>query len=65
MPILFFLILSLFAYGKELPEPYQSVELLEFDPHSYYANGEVMSFIIKNRPIKLKRQYEYLEMKTI
>lgn len=35
-----------------LPEPYNSIEVLPYDPHGWYLNGEQIEALMKSRPIK-------------
>ena len=45
---------SLFAHQQEdLPEPYQSLELLPFDPHGWFENQKPMEQAINNNYVKV------------
>lgn len=37
---------------EDLPEPYNSIEVLPFDPQGWYANAQQITAIVQSRPIK-------------
>ncbi|MFI5334150.1 MAG: class I SAM-dependent methyltransferase [Chlamydiales bacterium] len=53
MRVLMFFVPLLFAFSQaDLPEPYNSVELLPYDPHGWYGNASQMKRVIEGSHIK-------------
>lgn len=54
--VLFFLVVTTSVFGqsqKDLPEPYNNVELMPFNSHGFYENGPQMERLIKKNDVKV------------